>query len=54
MTEEKDNDAALEKDLETASEEDKAVVREGLGKTNAIERQFIRDQVAEGLMKLDY
>lgn len=51
MSEETDAENALENDLKTSSEEEKEVVREGLGKTTAIDRQFIRDQVAEGLMK---
>lgn len=50
MTDVIDHDKALEKEIESASAEDKAVVSEGLSKTTAADRQFIRDEVAEGRM----
>jgi hypothetical protein len=45
------DDAELEKEIAAAPEEEKRVFVAGMGKTTPADRQWIRDQVAEGLTK---
>jgi len=46
-----EEDAALEKEIEAAPEEEKKIFVAGMGKTTPADRQWIRDEVAEGRMK---
>lgn len=45
-----DHSLSLEEEIKTASAEESELVSEGLRKTTEVDRQFIRDRVAEGLM----